>query len=230
MIYCSLQYYLIPGNISMGVLERIESIIRANLSDLLDGAGDPDKVLARLVLDMEAELADAKAQMAAAIREGKRLKMFCIENQQSAEKWQKKAILGVQHGKDDLAREALLRKRTAEALVEDYRREYELHDEVIVSLKSALKALEAKIQEVKRKKTELVMRKRQMEFGRLLGRNAMADGESELERLEGKIVSLDAEVEALSEISDDELTVRFREEELEVELAKLKDKMRSENP
>ena len=230
MIYCSLQYYLIPGNISMGVLERIESIIRANLSDLLDGAGDPDKVLARLVLDMEAELADAKAQMAAAIREGKRLKMFCIENQQSAEKWQKKAILGVQHGKDDLAREALLRKRTAEALVEDYRREYELHDEVIVSLKSALKALEAKIQEVKRKKTELVMRKRQMEFGRLLGRNAMADGESELERLEGKIVSLDAEVEALSEISDDELTVRLREEELEVELAKLKDKMRSENP
>ena len=214
----------------MGVLERIESIIRANLGDLLDGAEDPDKALARLVLDMEAELADAKAQMAAAIREGKRLKMFCIENQQSAEKWQKKAILGVQHGKDDLAREALLRKRTAEALVEDYRREYELHDEVIVSLKSALKALEAKIQEVKRKKTELVMRKRQMEFGRLLGRNAMADGESELERLEGKIVSLDAEVEALSEISDDELTVRLREEELEVELAKLKDKMRSENP
>ena len=214
----------------MGVLERIESIIRANLGDLLDGAEDPDKALARLVLDMEAELADAKAQMAAAIREGKRLKMFCIENQQSAEKWQKKAILGVQHGKDDLAREALLRKRTAEALAEDYRREYELHDEVIVSLKSALKALEVKIQEAKRKKTELVMRKRRMEIDLLMERNAMADGESELERLEGKIVSLDAEVDALSEISDDELTVRFREEELEVELAKLKDKMRSENP
>ena len=212
----------------MGVLERIESIIRSNLADLLEGAGDPEKTLARLVSDMEAELADARAQMAAAIREGKRLRMFYTENQQSAEKWQKKAILGIQHGKDDLAREALLRKRAAEALAEDYRREYELHEEVIVSLKSALKALEAKIQEVKRKKDELIMRKRQMEIDRLLGRNVMADRESELGRLENKIMSLGAEVEALGEISGDELTARLREEELEAELVKLKDKMRSE--
>ena len=212
----------------MGVLERIESIIRSNLSDLLAGAGDPEKDLPLLVSDMEAELADARAQMATAIREGKRLRMFCVENEQSAEKWQRKAILGVQHGKDDLAREALLRKRAAEALAEDYRREYERHEEAIVSLKSALKALEAKIQEVKRKKDELIMRKRQMEIDRLLGRNVMADRESELGRLENKIMSLGAEVEALGEISGDELTARLREEELDAELAKLKDKMRSE--
>ncbi len=214
----------------MGILERIESIIRANLGDVLEGTGDPEKTIARLVSDMEVELADARAQVAAAVREGKRLKMFCIENQQLAEKWQKKAILAVQHGKDDLAREALLRKRAAEALAGDYRRECESLEEVIASLNSALKALEAKIQEVKRKKDELIMRKRQAEIDRLLGRHLMADGASALERLEDKIISLDAEVEVLGDMSDDELTARLREEELEAELAKLKDKMRSEKP
>lgn len=209
----------------MGVLERIESIIRANLSDLLEKPGDPEKALGRLISDMESELADARAQMAATIREGKRLKMLCIENEQSAQKWQKKAVLAVQHGRDELAREALLRKRAASVLADDYKRECDLHEEVVVSLKSALKALEAKIQEIKRKKDELIVRRRQMEVDRLLGRDAIADKESTLERMENRVMSLSAEVEALEEINDDELTARLREEELEAELAKLKDKM-----
>ena len=54
----------------MGVLERIESIIKANLNDLLDKTGDPEKALRQLISDMEAELADARVQMAAAVREG----------------------------------------------------------------------------------------------------------------------------------------------------------------
>ncbi len=74
----------------MGVLERIESIIRANLSDLLEKPGDPEKTLGRLISDMELELADARSQMVTTIREGKRLKMLSMENEQSAEKWQKK--------------------------------------------------------------------------------------------------------------------------------------------
>ncbi len=212
----------------MGVLERIESIIRANLSDLLEKPGDPEKTLGRLISDMESELADARSQMASTIREGKRLKALCIEDEQSAEKWQKKAVLAVQHGKDELAREALLRKRAASALAEEYGQECNLHEEVVVSLKSALKALEAKIQETKRKKDELVMRKRQMDVDRLLGRGAMADKESTLERMEDRVISLSAEVEAMEEMNGDELAARLRAEELEAELAKLKDKMKSE--
>ncbi len=212
----------------MGVLERIESIIRANLSDLLEKPGDPEKTLGRLISDMESELTDARSQIVTTIREGKRLKALCIENEQSAEKWQKKAVLAVQHGKDEFAREALLRKRAALTLAEDYKRECDLHEEVVVSLKSALKALEAKIQEVKRKKDELVMRKRQIEVDRLLGRGAMADKESTLARMEDRVMSLSAEAEAMEEMNGDELTARLRAEELEDELAKLKDRMKSE--
>ena len=145
----------------MGVLERIESIVKANLNDLLGRTENPEKILTQLILDMESERAEAIDQMAAVIREGKRLRMLRIENEELAEKWQKKAILAVQYGKDELAREALLRKRSAASLVVDYRRECNLHEEVLASLKSALAALEVKIQEARRKKDELIMKKRQ---------------------------------------------------------------------
>jgi len=214
----------------MGVLERIESIIKANLNDLLGKTGNPEKILGQLISDMESELADARSQIASTIREGKRLEMLYTENEQLADQWQKKAVLAVQHGKDDLAREALLRKRSASALAEDYRRECDLNAEVLASLKSALRALEAKIQEARRKKDELIMRKRWAEVDRLLGAGMMADKRSVFERMEDRIMSLSAEAEALSEINSnsDELTTKQREEELEAELAKLKDKMKSE--
>ena len=212
----------------MGVLERIESIIKANLNDLLGKTENPEKILEQLISDMESELADARDQVAAAIREGKRLRMLRIENEQSAEKWQKKAVLAVQYGKDDLAREALLGKRAASALAEDYRQECDSHEEILSSLKSALKALAAKVQKARRKKDELIIKKRRAEIDRLLERDMIADESAALERLEERVVSLSAEADALAEISSDELTVGRREEELEAELAKLKEKMRSE--
>jgi len=212
----------------MGVLERIENIIKANLNDLPGKTGNPEKLLGQLISDMESELAEARSQMAAAVREGKRLRMLRIENEQSAEKWQKKAVLAVQYGKDDLAREALLRKRSASVMAEDYERECDLHAEVIASLKSALKALETKIQEARRKKDELIMKKRQVEADRLLKSDILADKRSAFDRIEDRIMSLNAEAEALSESSNDGLVAKQREEELEAELAKLKSKMKNE--
>ena len=213
----------------MGVLERIESIVKANLNDLLGKAENPEKILRQLILDMESELANARDQVAAVIREGKRLRMLGIENEKLAEKWQKKAVLAIQYGKDDLAKEALLRKRSASVLAEDYKREMELHEEVLASLKSAQKTLEAKIQEVRRKRDELIMKKRQKEVDRLLSFDIMADKESVFGRMEKRIASMDAEVEALAEIKGDEPDTCQREEELEAELAKLKEKVKSES-
>ena len=213
----------------MGVLERIENIIKANLNDLLEKTENPEKTLDQLISDMESELADARDQMAAAIREGKLLRMHYIENQQLADKWQEKAVLAVKYGKDELAKEALLRKRSALALAEDYKLECDLHSEVTTSLKSALKALEMKIQEVKRKKDELVMKKRQAAVNQLLERDIIAGKSSEFERIENKIMSFSTEAEMLAEFSSDELAAKQREEELEAELAKLKEKLRSEN-
>lgn len=213
----------------MGVLERIESIIKANLNDLLGKTENPEKILQQLILDMESELAEARGQVVAAIREEKRLRMLRIENEKLAEKWQNKAMLAVQYGKDDLAREAILRKRSAAALAEDCEQESHLHAEVIASLKASLSALEAKIQEAKQRKDELIVRKRRAKLDQLLGQDIIADKKAELDRIENKIMSLSAEAEALADTSNDEIVSRQREEELEAELAKLKEKLRSED-
>jgi phage shock protein A len=213
----------------MGVLERIESIIKANLNDLLGKTENPEKMLQQLILDMESELAEARDQMVVAIREEKRLRMLRIENEKLAEKWQKKAMLAVQYGKDDLAREAILRKRSAAALAEDCEQESHLHAEVIASLKASLMALEAKIQEAKQRKDELIIRKRRAKLGQLLGQDIIADKKAVFDRIESKIISLSAEAEALTDTSNDEIASRQREEELEAELAKLKEKLKSED-
>lgn len=213
----------------MGVLERIESIIKANLNDLLGKTENPEKMLQQLILDMESELAEARDQVVAAIREEKRLRMLRIENEKLAEKWQKKAMLAVQYGKDDLAREAILRKRSAAALAEDCEQESHLHAEVITSLKASLSALEAKIREAKQRKDELIVRKRRAKLDQLLRQDIIADKKAVFDRIENKIMSLSAEAEALADTSNDEIASRQREEELEAELAKLKENLRSED-
>lgn len=229
MIYLVHKQNLIPRGIGMGVLERIESIIKANLNDLLGKTENPEKMLQQLILDMESELAEARDQVVAAIREEKRLRMLRIENEKLAEKWQKKAMLAVQYGKDDLAREAILRKRSAVALAEDCEQESHLHAKVIASLKASLSALEAKIQEAKQKKDELIIRKRRAKLDQLLGQDIIADKKAVFDRIENKIMSLSADAEALADTSNDEIVSRQREEELEAELVKLKEKLRSED-
>lgn len=212
----------------MGVLERIESIIKANLNDLLKKTNDPEKILQQLIIEMQGELAEAKIQMASAMREGKRLKTLSIENRQLAEKWNKKAILSVQMGKDDLAREAIIKKRTALALVEEYEKEWEIHEGVISSLKSALKTLENKIKEVENRRNELTInRKRTVidnNFDQSLGEKI-----SVFKKIESKIMSFGAEVEALEELRSSDTKSSQREMELEAELEKLKEKLKSDS-
>ena len=212
----------------MGVLERIENIIKANLNDRLEKTEDTEKVLGQLISDMESELANARAQMAATMREGKRLRLLRIENEELAEKWQEKAVLAIQYGKDDLAREALLRKRSASALADDYRRECDSHEEVFTTLKSALNALEMKIQDARRRKDDLIMRKRQAAVRQLLGQDIMTSKDSTFRRIEDRITNLSVEAETLAEInSNGSIRDNQREAELDAELAKLKARMRN---
>lgn len=212
----------------MGVLERIENIIKANLNDRLEKTEDTEKVLGQLISDMESELANARTQMVATMREGKRLRLLRIENEELAEKWQEKAVLAIQYGKDDLAREALLRKRSASALADDYRRECDSHEEVFTTLKSALNALDMKIQDARRRKDDLIMRKRRAAVRQLLGQDIVASKDSTFRRIEDRITRVSAEAEALSEInSNGSIRDNQREAELDAELAKLKARMKN---
>src|SRR2546422_661459 len=93
----------------MGIFDRLSTLIRSNINDLINRAEDPEKMLNQLIVDMRSQLAKAKQQVAAAIADEKRLSAQVDTEKKSAEDWERRAVLAVQEGRDDLAKQAPLR-------------------------------------------------------------------------------------------------------------------------
>src|SRR6266853_318335 len=93
----------------MGIFDRLSTLIRSNINDLINRAENPEKMLNQLIVDMRSQLAKAKQQVAAAIADEKRLSAQVDTEKKSAEDWERRAVLAVQEGRDDLAKQALLR-------------------------------------------------------------------------------------------------------------------------
>src|SRR2546422_7745853 len=93
----------------MGIFDRLSTLIRSNINDLISRAENPEKMLNQLIVDMRTQLAKAKQQVAAAIADEKRLAAQVDQEKKAAEDWEKRAVLAVQEARDDLAKQALLR-------------------------------------------------------------------------------------------------------------------------
>src|SRR2546422_5427485 len=94
----------------MGIFDRLSTLIRSNISDLIARAEDPEKMLNQLIVDMRSQLAKAKQQVAGAIADEKRLAAQVDQEKQSAGDWEKRAVLAVEEGGDHLAEPAPLRR------------------------------------------------------------------------------------------------------------------------
>src|SRR2546425_7619733 len=93
----------------MGIFDRLSTLFRSNINDLISRAENPEKMLNQLIVDMRGQLAKAKQQVAAAIADEKRLSSQVDQEKKSAEDWERRAVLAVQEGRDDLAEQGLLR-------------------------------------------------------------------------------------------------------------------------
>src|SRR2546425_5561823 len=93
----------------MGIFDRLSTLIRSNISDLIARAEDPEKMLNQLIVEMRSQLAKAKQQVAGAIADEKRLAAQVDQEKQSAGDWEKRAVLAVQGGRDHLAEQGLPR-------------------------------------------------------------------------------------------------------------------------
>ena len=94
---------------AMSLLDRVSTLLRANLNDLVEKAEDPERMLKQIVLDMENQLLQVKTQVAIAIADQHLLEKKRAEHAQQSADWRRKAELAVQKGHDDLARAALER-------------------------------------------------------------------------------------------------------------------------
>src|SRR3989442_3269775 len=94
----------------MGIFDRLSTLIRSNINDLISRAENPEKMLNQLIVDMRTQLAKAKQQVASAIADEKRLSAQAEQEKKLAEDWEKRAVLAVQGRRGDLAQQALLRR------------------------------------------------------------------------------------------------------------------------
>lgn len=191
----------------MGFFNRLATLISSNLNDLISRSEDPEKMLNQIILDMNAQLVEAKKRVAVAIADQKRLERQYQAEKAVTDEWHKKAMLAVRAGDDALAKEALLRKKEHEALAKGFEDQYQKQTAAVNQVKMALQALNNRIGEAKRKKELLIARnnraKAMEEIQKTMGSLSDTSALDAFSRMESKIEQREAEVEARGELSEE---------------------------
>lgn len=217
----------------MGVLDRINQILRSNINDLLDQAEDPEKILNQILRDMESALAKGQSQVAEQIAQEKMIQNDLETAKKNADDWGKKAELAVSKGMDDLAREGLHRQSDYEAQVGIYEKQLEAQKQAVAKLKGDLAALDAKYQDARRNKDMLIARAKraaaQQQITSASAKISSVDYGSDLARMERRIQEKEARVAASEEMKTTSVDEQFKklgaDDDIEKRLAALKQKM-----
>jgi phage shock protein A len=144
----------------MNLLERVLTLLRANLMTVVEKADDPEKALRQLQLDMRNQLVQVKTQVATAIAEGHKLRKRIEERKKEGEVWMKKAEQAIQQEHDDIARTALMRYNDVQKQIQRYKQQQKEQEQLVGTMRNALQKLEAKIAEVETTIDILATRKR----------------------------------------------------------------------
>jgi phage shock protein A len=190
----------------MGVFKRVSDILKANINDMISKAENPEKMLNQIMIEMNEQLIESKKSVASAIADEKRLERQMKDHLTQAQDWEKKAMLAVRAGKDDLAKEALLRKQEYAGLAVQYKEQWESQHAAVEKLKSALRQLQGKIEEAGRKKNLLIARAKRAEAQKQIQKtmgNLSDTGAFEVfDRMSAKVDKIEAEADAMAELSD----------------------------
>jgi phage shock protein A len=202
----------------MGIFSRLGTLLKSNLNDLISKAEDPEKMLNQIVVDMQNQLVEAKKQVAVSIADQKRLEKQREEQAELAQEWEKKAMLAVRAGDDQLAREALKRKTEHESQLTEFTKQADLQKNAVDKLKEQLRSLNEKIEEAKRKKNILIARSKRAEAQKTI--QATMSGLSDnsafdtFDRMSQKVDQIEAEAEANTELGNeltgDSLAQKFK--------------------
>jgi phage shock protein A len=201
----------------MGIFDRFSTMLRSNINDLISRAENPEKMLNQLILDMKSNLAKAKQEAAAAIADEKKLQADAEALKKQAEDWERRAMLAVQEGRDDLATQALMRYNEALQGAQQLHETWVKHKADTESLKGQLRQLNDKIEEAKRKKNILVARAKRAEAQQRIQEtmSGMSDKSAfeSFERMAEKIEATErraiAAAELNEEVSGDRLAKQF---------------------
>ena len=202
---------------AMGIFSRLGTLIKSNINDLITKAEDPEKMLSQVLLEMQQQLMEAKKAVAIAIADEKKLqKQYTAETDKSKE-WERKAMVAVRAGDDNLARQALGRKQEHEQIATQFQQQWIAQKQAVEKLKDALRLLNNKIEEAKRKKNILIARKKRAEAQQQIANTMQGLGDTSafdtFDRMAERIQLMEAEAEAgaelAGELSGDTLESKF---------------------
>jgi phage shock protein A len=216
----------------MALLERVSTLIRANLNDLIDKAEDPEKMIKQVILDMQNQLLQVKTQVAIAIADQHVLDKKQQENEEKTVEWTRKAEMAVDKKQDELARVALERSVSFRRMADNFKQQVADQKQQVENLKTALQKLEQKLAEAQAKKDVLIAQHRR---ARAAGKATDAQFATSnhataatFDRMQDKVRHSEAVSQAKTELFkddvDEQLAALEKEDQIEKMLAEMKAK------
>ncbi len=150
----------------MGIFQKLSTLIKSNINDLIARAENPEKMLNQIILDMREQLAKAKREVAAAIADERKLRAKYEDEAKQARDWEQRAMLAVQEGRDDLAKQALLRQQEHGERAATLENTWRAQAQETEKLKASLRQLNDKIEEAKRKRNLLIAKQKRAQAQR----------------------------------------------------------------
>ena len=216
----------------MALLERVSTLVRANLNDLIDKAEEPEKMIKQVILDMQNQLQQVKTQVAIAIADQHLLEKRKNENDEKTKEWMRKAELSVDKKQDDLARAALLRVESYRDLSANFAQQLDDQKAQVENLKSALRNLDQKLAEANAKADLLIAQHRRARAASKAtdARSGMSANSKSatFDRMKRKVdreeAIGEAKVQLLADNVEDRIAALEKEDRIEQLLAELKTK------
>ena len=209
----------------MSLLERVSTLIRANLNDLVDRAEDPEKMIKQVILDMQNQLLQVKTQVAISIADQHVLEKKLAENGENERQWMKRAETALDKNDDALARAALERSMSYKNLAASFRQQVEDQKAQVDNLKNALLKLQQKLAEAQSKADLLIAQHRRSRAINKAteAKTAMGDesNAAAFDRMKSKVRHSEAAAQAVAEMAADDINDRFAAMEKEQEIDRL---------
>jgi phage shock protein A len=199
----------------MGLFDRIGRVVRANLNHLIGQAEDPEKILEQTVNDMQDDLIRLRQAVAQAIATQKRTERQYAQSQSTAKEWYQRAQLALNKGDENLARDALTRRKSYEETATALKAQLDQQGSIVAQMKENMIKLERKLAEAKTKKDMYIARARSakasQQLNEMLGQMSDSNAITAFARMEEKVLQLEAQSQAIAELSENTVEKRFAE-------------------
>ncbi len=214
----------------MGLFDRVSRVVRSNLNAAVSAAEDPEKILDQAIVDMQEDLVQMRQAVATAIASQKRVEQQYNKASSEANTWQQRAQLALQKGDEELARQALVRKKTQAETAAALKAQLDGQSATVDQLKRNLIGLEGKLAEAKTKKDMLKARASAAKASEQLQSTTASLNTSSamaaFERMEEKVLQMEAKSQAVAELAGADLESQFMSLEagsdVDLELAAMK--------